>query len=193
MHRVNETYSRDPVADDSYVTEGNERKMRENEAQMEGIKQEIVASNAARATLEASLAALADELSRQNSVKTNISSNLRYRKAERDIAKVQEELDTIDLEQLAKSRREFNTKYREKLDQESETQNAWQRASGILVGLTANREKLQKTLDTDYKDIKRLFKEQMIKVKVSETANNDLEKYGKALDKSVYPGSFNLD
>jgi DNA repair protein RAD50 len=78
--------------------------------------------------------------------------------------------------------------------------------------MTQNREKMENTLDLDYKGIDKQFKEQLIKTKVcpiflfllllptflqwsrggedadrqvSEFANNDLEKYSKALDNAI--------
>lgn len=49
--------------------------------------------------------------------------------------------------------------------------------------MTEHRKGMEKTLKDEYKNVDKLFKEQLIKTKVSEFANNDLEKYGKALDK----------
>lgn len=51
--------------------------------------------------------------------------------------------------------------------------------------MRTNRQKMEKTLKTDYKNIDKEHKEQLIKTTISEYANNDLEKYGKALDKYV--------
>lgn len=51
--------------------------------------------------------------------------------------------------------------------------------------MRANRQKMEKTLKMDYKNIDKEHKEQLIKTTISEYANNDLEKYAKALDKCV--------
>lgn len=69
--------------------------------------------------------------------------------------------------------------------------------------MTENRKRNEAILKSDYANTDKLFKEQLIKTKVSsrlasfcclsaadnlkisEFANNDLEKYGKALDKLV--------
>ena len=71
----------------SYMTEGNDRKIRENEAQIEDIKREITLSNDARAKIDGLIASLQDELSRANSLRTNISANVRYRNEQKDIEK----------------------------------------------------------------------------------------------------------
>lgn len=49
--------------------------------------------------------------------------------------------------------------------------------------MAEERKRLEKTLKSDYKNVDKLFREQLIKTKTSEVANQDLEKYGKALDK----------
>lgn len=91
---------------------------------MENLKQEITASTEARSTIESTIASLQDELSRANSLQTNISANLRYRDEQGEIEKVQEELDGVDVESAAKSRRDFNSRYKEKLEEETRVQNA---------------------------------------------------------------------
>lgn len=45
-----------------------------------------------------------------------------------------------------------------------------------------------KDLASDFKNIKKRYMDQLIKVKMSDMANNDLEKYAKALDRSALHG-----
>ena len=167
----------------SYVTEGNDRKIRETETQLEDVKTDIAASTDAIKKIDEAIATLQDELSRANSLRTNISANMRYRNELKEIEKVQAELDEIDLVQASRARREFNIKYAGMMEEEKNKQNAWQLASGELVQMSKNREKLEETLKMDYRNVDKLYKDQLIKTKVGEFANNDLEKYGKALDK----------
>jgi DNA repair protein RAD50 len=51
--------------------------------------------------------------------------------------------------------------------------------------MTEERKRLEKTLAADYKNIDKLYRDQLIKTKTSEVANNDLEKYAKALDNAI--------
>ena len=118
------------------MTEGNDRKIRENEAQMEDIKREITLSNEARAKIDGVIASLQDELSRANSLRTNISSNVRYRNEEKDIEKVQVDLDGIDIEHAAKARKEFNTRYSQNLERENDVQS---KVSGPLRPVFSQR------------------------------------------------------
>lgn len=106
------------------MTEGNDRKAREVAAQLDGIKREIDATETAIAKIDGAISALQDELSTANSLKSNISANIRYRNELKEIEKVQSQLDEIDLVQAARSRREFNQKYSGMLEDEKNKQTA---------------------------------------------------------------------
>lgn len=106
----------------AYLLEGNDRKIRETEAQIEEVKREIAASTEARASIDTVISALQTDIAKSDALKKNISNNLRYRSSEKEIDKVQEEIDGIDIEGAAKSRKEFNTVYKKNLEQETEIQ-----------------------------------------------------------------------
>ncbi|OCF56822.1 DNA repair protein RAD50 [Kwoniella mangroviensis CBS 10435] len=169
----------------AYIAEGNDRQIREVEASLSDIKREISVAQDARTTIESTIASLSSELSKAESLKGNISNNLKYRDDGKRVAEVQKELDGLDLESAAKSRKEFSEKYRDMMDEEEEVGGKVHLYSGQLLAMTENRKKTEKTLKSDYKDIDKQFKDQLIKTKVSEHANNDLEKYGKALDNAI--------
>ena len=102
-----------------YKAEGNDRKITQNEEQIEDIKREINMGNDARATIESTIAGLQDDLSRASSLNQNISANLRYRNEDKEIQKVQDELDEIDIESAARARKDFNARFKEKLEEET--------------------------------------------------------------------------
>jgi DNA repair protein RAD50 len=109
---------------DRYIAEGNDRKIRENESQIEDLKREMTAATEARAAVETNLQATLAELAKSESLRSNIIQNIRYRKGEKEIAKVQEQVDEIDIESAAKARKEFNTRYSKNLQEETHQQNA---------------------------------------------------------------------
>ncbi|WVQ84355.1 hypothetical protein IAT38_006507 [Cryptococcus sp. DSM 104549] len=169
----------------SYITEGNDRKIRESETAMANIKREISAASDARQTLEAVIANLSSELSKAESVKGNIHANIKYRDDGEKIEQVDEELSTLDLVSARESRRRFNAEYAGMQDEEKEASSKAASMRGQLVAMTESRMKLDKTLKMDYKNIDKEFKDQTIKTTLSERANNDLDKYGKALDNAI--------
>ncbi|OWZ73899.1 hypothetical protein AYX14_00623 [Cryptococcus neoformans] len=169
----------------AYVAEGNDRKIRENEIAMSEIKRQISQSSDLRAALEAEISSLSSELSKSESLKANIRSNLKYREDGKKIEMVQAELDELDLDSAAESRAKFNKEYKGMLDEETEAQGLMAITQGGLLEMRANRQKMEKSLKMDYKNIDKEHKEQLIKTTISEYANNDLEKYGKALDNAI--------
>lgn len=113
-----------PELINSYIAEGNDRKIRENEGMMEDIKHQIAAGHDARATIDATISNLQEELGRAESLKSNISANIRYRDEQKEIQRVRDELATIDLDTMAKARKEFNLKYKEKMEEENRVNNS---------------------------------------------------------------------
>ncbi|ODN93462.1 DNA repair protein RAD50 [Cryptococcus wingfieldii CBS 7118] len=168
-----------------YLSQDNDTKMQENEATMTDIRRRIASANEKRVSLETLIQNVHENLSKSETLRSNINNNLRFREGTKRIDTVQEELDGLDLASAAKSRETFNKEYRPMLDEETNVQGRMSLSQGQLMEMAGNRKKLEKTLQMDYKSIDKEFKEQMIKTEVSEQANRDLEKYGKALDNAI--------
>lgn len=107
----------------SYVTEGNDRKLRENETHLEDMRREIQATVDSRTAIDKTVTALQEDVSRAHVTRRNIKNNLDYREEQRAIQKVEEQMAEIDLEAAAKDRRDFNLVYKAKLAEETDVQN----------------------------------------------------------------------
>jgi DNA repair protein RAD50 len=155
------------------MTEGNDRKIRENEAEMEEVKRAINASSDAIAAIGNKIATLREDLGRAQTLKASLAANLRYRAEQKDIASINEEIDGMDLRAAAIMRRDFNSKYNDMLNQEMETQNKWSTARGEVTQMTKNRQHLEEVLKADYTGIDQKYKMQLIKTKVGSNPEND--------------------
>jgi DNA repair protein RAD50 len=98
---------------------------------METIRQDITAATDARTMIEGVIASLQTEIAKADSLKSNISANIRYRKEEGEIKKVQHEIEGIDIEGAARSRKEFNSVYKRNLEEETEVQNNVSPSGGL--------------------------------------------------------------
>ena len=105
-------------ADDRYLAEGNDRKIRENETSAEELKSQIAAATDARSTIEAQISIIQDELGRSESYRSNINFNILDRGEIRQIKELQDKIGEIDLDSMAKARKEFNIKYKDKMEEE---------------------------------------------------------------------------
>jgi len=100
------------------LSEGNDRKIRENETSAEEIKSQIASANDARATVDAQIAIIQDELGRSESYRSNINFNILDRGEIKQIKELQDKIAEIDLDSMAKARKEFNVKYKDKMEEE---------------------------------------------------------------------------
>jgi DNA repair protein RAD50 len=104
--------------DSRYLAEGNDRKIRENETSAEELRSQIAAATDARSTIEAQISIIQDELGRSESYRSNINFNILDRGEIRQIKELQDKIGEIDLDSMAKARKEFNIKYKDKMEEE---------------------------------------------------------------------------
>ncbi|KAH9042066.1 hypothetical protein EDB85DRAFT_2071691 [Lactarius pseudohatsudake] len=130
------------------------------------------------------IAQLDKEINEGGAALTNLRENRRIRKLQSDIQQTQDAIDSCDLEAAAKAKRNFEEKYQPEKDRENEMQQKSAHIGGELTSLRAQLQTLEKDLG-EYKDTGKKYTDQLIRVKMSDMANNDLEKYGKALDNAI--------
>lgn len=106
-----------------YVAEGNDRKIRENEAHMEQLRGEIVATREAQGRIEKVISKLTDDISSANATRRNIKANIDYRVESQHIDAILKELADLPVKESAERRKEFNKTYQDSLDQQTSVQN----------------------------------------------------------------------
>ncbi|PPQ65393.1 hypothetical protein CVT26_000018 [Gymnopilus dilepis] len=124
------------------------------------------------------------EINESGATISNLRDNIIVHNLMRDISKTQRDMDAIDMEEAAKARRNYEDKYEPAKRREDKLGEAYHQLTGELGSLKAQL----KSLETDLKEFKDVYKnytDQLIRVKVSDMANSDLEKYAKALDNAI--------
>lgn len=71
--------------------------------------------------LQQEIATLRDDLSNSDQRAQNIDNNIAYRQAEHQIEQLKEEIDQIDLEEAARAKQQFDTKYQRAERERTET------------------------------------------------------------------------
>ncbi|KAN0123479.1 P-loop containing nucleoside triphosphate hydrolase protein [Russula decolorans] len=130
------------------------------------------------------VAKLDKEINEGGAALANLRENRRLRKLQSSIQATQKEIDSCDIEGASKAKRNFEEKYQPEKDRENEMQQRSAHIGGELTSLRAQLQRLEADLG-EYKDINKQYTDQLVKVKMSDMANNDLEKYGKALDNAI--------
>ncbi|OAX38147.1 hypothetical protein K503DRAFT_770797 [Rhizopogon vinicolor AM-OR11-026] len=124
------------------------------------------------------------EISESGSLVANLRDNIRIRKLARDIAATQAEIDSYDMEGAAKAKRNFEDRYQVEKQRETEMQSKYAHIGGEISSHQDQLKLTEKDL-RDFKNINQRYTDQLVKVKMSDMANNDLEKYAKALDNAI--------
>ncbi|OBZ71496.1 DNA repair protein RAD50 [Grifola frondosa] len=114
----------------------------------------------------------------------NLRENIRVRKLAKDIADTQAELDSVNMEEAAKAKRIYDAKWEVEKQKETDLQTKYARIGGELSALKAQLKTLEED-SKEFKNVHKQYRDQLIKVKMSTMANDDLEKYAKALDNAI--------
>ncbi|KDQ62331.1 hypothetical protein JAAARDRAFT_66083 [Jaapia argillacea MUCL 33604] len=169
---------------DRYVRDKRGRYLMDCEGKIEGFQARIQELVKSVEEVRDSISNIDKELGESAAVLANLRENDRIRRLVRDIAEAQAEIDSFDMEAAAKSRRLFDDKYKGEKEREANMQSKYAHIGGEL---SSHKSQL-KTLETDLKEFKNVNKkytDQLVKVKMSDMANSDLEKYAKALDNAI--------
>jgi len=114
----------------------------------------------------------------------NLRENLRVRKLVKDIIATQAEIETFDMEEAAKAKRIFQEKYHVEKEKETQMQSKYAHLGGELSSIDQQLVSQNEDME-QFKYINKKYRDQLVKVKLSDMANNDLEKYAKALDDAI--------
>ncbi|TCD70142.1 DNA repair protein rad50 [Steccherinum ochraceum] len=154
----------------------NER-IRDHEAKISSLNSDV---ESARSIVQG----FEKEISDAGAALANLRENIRVRKLIKDIAATVAEIAMYDMEEAAKAKRIFQEKYSIEKEKETHMQSKYAHIGGELSSAQAQL----KTLESDMKEFKNIqqkYRDQLVKVKLSDMANNDLEKYAKALDSAI--------
>ncbi|KDQ20852.1 hypothetical protein BOTBODRAFT_124714 [Botryobasidium botryosum FD-172 SS1] len=170
---------------DQYIRERRERKLEilaarvtELEGEIDGLTSTIDAGHEVVRKID-------KEINEGGATLSRYRDTLRLRKLRREIQAIQVEIDSYDIAETARARENFNKEYKAMTDKLDAVKTQHARLSGQLVTENSQRETYERDLARDFKDINKRHTDQLVRVKMSDMANNDLEKYAKALDNAI--------
>ncbi|KAG5648426.1 hypothetical protein DXG03_005000 [Asterophora parasitica] len=138
------------------------------------------AIDAARETIKA----IDKEINASGASVANLRDNIRVRKLAKEIVDTQAEIDSYDVEEAAKAKRNFEDKYGKAKEKENQLHTDYSHIAGEVSSHQSQLKALELDLK-EFKNINKKYTEQLIRVKVGITFAGDLEKYAKALDNAI--------
>ncbi|KAI5117920.1 hypothetical protein M0805_001999 [Coniferiporia weirii] len=169
---------------ESYVRNRRARELQRCEESIETCEKSIHEHEISVEEIRKSKSITEKEVHESDSFLANLRDNERIRKLRRNIATNKEKIDAFDMEEAAKAHRQFDDKYAAEKKREGDMEAEYSRLGGELSSLKDQLKFLEKDL-SEFKDTYKRYTDQLIKVKMSDMANNDLEKYAKALDSAI--------
>lgn len=173
------------AAVNAYIQQRGDQRLEECEEAIQELVDKIQAIHREVKELTDKIAELQKEVNQSQATERNIVDNIRYRQLAKDVAKIEEEINSLDLEQAQRSRKHFADKYTEAKEEENRLNGEASHLSGELASLRSQIKGRELELRDEFKGVHQNYKRKLIEVKTSEMANNDLEKYAKALENAI--------
>ncbi|KAI0670775.1 hypothetical protein C8Q78DRAFT_1078750 [Trametes maxima] len=167
-----------------YVRDKRSRRLKENTEQIEQQEERVQELALKLESVRATVSEIDREINEAGVTMANLRENIRVRRLMRELAATQAELDAIDMEEAAKAKRIWTEKWNVEKQKETDLQTKYSHIGGELSSFKSQLKTLENDA-LDYKNVHKKYRDQLIKVKVSDMANNDLEKYAKALDNAI--------
>ncbi|OCB89866.1 hypothetical protein A7U60_g2895 [Sanghuangporus baumii] len=184
VRRNSDTLARANRDIEAYVRNRRARDLQRCEENIEACEENIKEYESLIEEIRKSKSELEKQIHESDSLLSNLRDNERIRKLRRSIAENKEKIDAFDMEEAAKARRQFDEKYAAEKKREGDMEAEYSRLGGELSSLKDQLRSMEKDL-SEFKDTHKRYTDQLIKVKMSDMANNDLEKYAKALDNAI--------
>ncbi|KAL1950586.1 hypothetical protein VTO73DRAFT_5710 [Trametes versicolor] len=167
-----------------YVKEKRGRRLKEVTKQIEDQEEKVQELGLRLEKIRATVGEIDKEINEAGMTMANLRENIRVRRLMRELASTQAELDAIDMEEAAKAKRIWTDRWNVEKQKETELQAKYSHIGGELSSYKSQLKTLEHDAE-DFKDVHKKYRDQLIRVKMSDMANNDLEKYAKALDNAI--------
>ncbi|QRW27108.1 DNA repair protein RAD50 [Rhizoctonia solani] len=135
--------------------------------------------------LREELAEIDREIHEAGATLAKFRDNLSLRKMKQDIENIQTEIAQHDLEQAGAAKAQFDERYQIEKDKENKLRSKQARLAGELGILKSQLKSSKQELASQFQGINEKYTKQLVQVKMADMANNDLEKYAKALDNAI--------
>jgi DNA repair protein RAD50 len=168
-----------------YDDEEGDTRLTEAEETVKELERQVSRAEEEVESLQEEIAVFSQQISESDNRRSTINANIRYREAERKIADIQKEIESIDIDGAAKAKKDFDTRYDQANQHRTDQHGKHQQLIGEISQMKESLRRMQKDLASEYKNIQEEYTECLVKFKTGQMASADLDKYGKALDNAI--------
>ncbi|CAE6410000.1 DNA repair protein RAD50 [Rhizoctonia solani AG-1 IB] len=168
-----------------YIRERKDRVLRQCETQVSEAAARIADVEQLVQELRDEVAEIDKEIHESGATLAKFRDNLSLRKMKQDVESIQAEIEQHDLEQAGAAKAQFEERYQIEKDKENKLRSKQARLAGELGILKSQLKSSKQELASQFQEIHEKYTKQLVQVKMADMANNDLEKYAKALDNAI--------
>jgi DNA repair protein RAD50 len=170
-----------------YLSDNKEEQLNQTKEKTQKYKIKMEELNKMIETISKNLKESDEKINLQGTVKQNISDNKKYRMKKKELAQVEESISKLDKDyEKYTGTSKFDDKEIESIKKK---RNKLTNEKSELIGMkTTHNDRIKKIKSEltkeEYADVEKKYKSTLIKLKTSEMANEDLDKYFNALNQS---------
>ncbi|CAE6462927.1 unnamed protein product [Rhizoctonia solani] len=168
-----------------YIRERKDRALRQCETRVSEAATRIIEIEQSVQGLREEVAEIDREIHESGATLAKFRDNLSLRRMKQEIEELQTEIDQHDLEQAGAAKAQFEERYQIEKEKENKLRSKQARLAGELGILKSQLKTSKQELTSQFQGINEKYTKQLVQVKMADMANNDLEKYAKALDNAI--------
>lgn len=169
----------------NYIRQRGAQKLRDCQDALDDLQRQSREVQAEVSVIEKDIMQIEKDLNESRATERNIHDNLRYIQLGREISSIDEELDSLDLEESHKLSKMWTDKYNTSKREENDLNGRAAHIGGEIASLKSQIKAREHELREEYKNVDKRYTTKLVEVKTSELANNDLELYQKALHAAI--------
>lgn len=160
-------------------------KVEHNAAKMKEVRQQIQAFAQQRKTLEKEVSTLKDAVNDAVKTRRNIEDNLQYRSTERELDSIQEQIDQLDVSNAEVEKENYQAASKNLRDKIAELNGQHFGKAGEVKQINDQIQQLQKELNSEFKDVEKMYHKEWIRLQTNMLVSKDLQTYSLALDNAI--------
>ncbi|CEH16430.1 DNA repair protein RAD50, ABC-type ATPase/SMC superfamily [Ceraceosorus bombacis] len=168
-----------------FIVQRGEEKMEDCIQAIENFTSEMQSIQKDIQAVEADAAKIEKEFNESKATERNINDNLRYRTLDADVARIQTEYDSLNLEEAYEANRTWTEKYNTSKERENKLNGEAAHLGGVISSLRTEIQGREQELRDSYQNVEKRYTAKLVAFKTGELADRDLELYVKALENAI--------
>ncbi|PVH20965.1 hypothetical protein CXQ85_004481 [Candidozyma haemuli] len=183
--RQNEASFRDLQQHIKTFEEQDLQKVEENTQKIGEVREKISVITKERKALDQEMSALKTALNDAAKTKRNIEDNIEYRNTEQELDSIRQQIEQLDVSNAEVEKETYQAASKKLRDQINELNGQHFGKAGEVKQINDQIQQLQQELNSEFKDVEKMYHKEWIKLQTNMLVSKDLQTYSSALDNAI--------